>query len=72
MYYCNTFQIVNLLIWLVAAGLAILVLYGLWDPDNMTPQLSVDVSSLYNATFRNIWAAAVSWVVIACATGNGG
>ena len=56
----------------MAAALAILVLYGLWDPDNMSPQLSNDVASLYNATFRNIWAAAVAWVVIACATGNGG
>ena len=38
----------------------------------MYPDLSKEVSALYNATFRNVWAAAVVWVVIACATDNGG
>ena len=68
----SLFQLLNIVIWLVAAGLAILVLYGLWDPDNMYPDLSKEVSALYNATFRNVWAATVVWVVIACATDNGG
>uniref|UniRef100_A0A1I8F2B8 Acyl_transf_3 domain-containing protein n=1 Tax=Macrostomum lignano TaxID=282301 RepID=A0A1I8F2B8_9PLAT len=53
------------LLWLVAAGVALSIVYGLYD-------LSQNVASLYNAVYRPLWAAAVAWVTIACVTGNGG
>lgn len=59
------------MIWLVAAVLACLVLYGLHDAVNYNP-LSDGVSALYNATNRTVWGACVCWVIFACATGNGG
>ncbi|XP_048774648.2 nose resistant to fluoxetine protein 6-like [Ostrea edulis] len=64
-------KILNLMIWLVAAVLACLVLYGLHDAVNYNP-LSDGVSALYNATNRTVWGACVCWVIFACATGNGG
>ncbi|KAJ8300299.1 hypothetical protein KUTeg_021818 [Tegillarca granosa] len=61
----------NLLGWAVATALSVTVLYGLHDAINGNP-LSIEVAALYNATHRTVWGACVCWVVIACATGNGG
>lgn len=61
----------NLICWMVATGVALLVLYGLYDSSG-NPNLSNDVSALYNATNRTAWAISISWVVVACATENGG
>ena len=55
----------------MATTVALLVLYGLYD-DSGQPQFSNGVAALYNATHRTAWAAAVCWVIIACATGHGG
>ena len=65
------FQYVNLLVWTIAAGLAITILYGLHDEVNGHP-MSVNVAALYNAVHRTLWGACVCWVIFACATGNGG
>uniref|UniRef100_A0A1I8IP37 NRF domain-containing protein n=1 Tax=Macrostomum lignano TaxID=282301 RepID=A0A1I8IP37_9PLAT len=60
------------LLWLVAAGVALSIVYGLYDVDGGRVKLSQNVASLYNAVYRPLWAAAVAWVTIACVTGNGG
>uniref|UniRef100_A0A1I8IL75 NRF domain-containing protein n=1 Tax=Macrostomum lignano TaxID=282301 RepID=A0A1I8IL75_9PLAT len=60
------------LLWLVAAGVALSIVYGLYDVDGGRVKLSQNVASLYNAVYRPLWAAAVGWVTIACVTGNGG
>ena len=70
-YPCFLTQVLNLLIWAVAATSACLVLYGLYDSMDGRP-LSTGVSALYNATNRTVWGACVCWVIFACATGNGG
>lgn len=64
-------QFVNLGLWGVATASASAALYGLHDAFNGHP-LSNEVSSLYNALSRTVWGAAVSWVIFACGTGNGG
>ncbi|XP_069119757.1 nose resistant to fluoxetine protein 6-like [Argopecten irradians] len=61
----------NLLCWLVAAGVACSILYGLYGA--MTGStISVPVASFYNTVSRAAWGACVCWVIFACATGNGG
>ncbi|XP_067661103.1 nose resistant to fluoxetine protein 6-like [Haliotis asinina] len=57
--------------WAVAAASALAVLYGPYESANGTPMPS-DVSAFYNSAHRTVWGAAVCWVVVACATGNGG
>ncbi|CAC5410947.1 unnamed protein product [Mytilus coruscus] len=68
---CQINRYVNLFVWIVAAGLAIIILYGLYDEVNGHP-MSVDVAALYNTVHRTLWGACVCWVIFACATGNGG
>ena len=62
---------VNLLLWSVATACALAVLYGLYEATNGHP-VTVPVSAFYNAVNRQVWAACVAWVVVACVTGNGG
>ena len=64
-------QIINLIGWLLAAAIAILVLYGTYDSSGV-PKLSNTASAIYNATARTGWGVAMAWVIVACATGNGG
>ncbi|XP_045202111.2 nose resistant to fluoxetine protein 6-like [Mercenaria mercenaria] len=64
-------KLLNIVGWLVATGVALLVLYGLYTPDG-SPKLGVDTSALYNATFRTAWGMCVAWVIFACASGYGG
>ncbi|XP_071115590.1 O-acyltransferase like protein-like isoform X1 [Haliotis cracherodii] len=57
--------------WVLAAASALAVLYGPYEAANGTPMPS-DVAAFYNSAHRTVWGAAVCWVVVACATGNGG
>ncbi|KAL8613989.1 hypothetical protein ACOMHN_023224 [Nucella lapillus] len=61
----------NLCAWSVATASALAVLYGLFESSNGHP-VTVAVAALYNAVSRQVWGACVAWVVVACATGNGG
>ena len=70
-YLVYSFKILNLLGWASATAIALLLLYGLYDPSG-TPKLSNDVAAFYNATHRSAWGLVVCWVIVACATGNGG
>ena len=67
----NLLQILNLLGWAAATGIALSVLYGLYDSSGF-PDLSKDVSAFYNAIHRSAWALAICWVIVACASGHGG
>ncbi|XP_076092954.1 nose resistant to fluoxetine protein 6-like isoform X1 [Mytilus galloprovincialis] len=68
---CRINRYINLFVWIVAAGLAIIILYGLYDEINGHP-MSVNVAALYNTVHRTLWGGCVCWVIFACATGNGG
>ena len=46
-------------------------MYGLYYPTGYAP-VSRGVAALYNATSRSAWAIAVCWVIVVCATGQGG
>ena len=48
------------------------VLYGLYNDDGKPPHISDTLSIVYNSLARVGWAVAVSWVIVACATGHGG
>lgn len=71
-YFINTFQWLNLILWAVFAALACLILYGLHGDDNGSVTLSNEVAALYNTVHRTIWGLCISWVIFSCATGNGG
>ncbi|KAL5011613.1 hypothetical protein ScPMuIL_010164 [Solemya velum] len=62
----------NTLGWLLAIGSGLTVLYGLHGVVEGRYANSVEVAALYNALSRTIWAAAVCWVILSCATGHGG
>lgn len=62
---------VNSLLWAVATAAALAVLYGLYGASTGDP-MTLSMSAFYNAMNRNVWGACLSWVIIACVTGNGG
>ncbi|KAK3607208.1 hypothetical protein CHS0354_031705 [Potamilus streckersoni] len=64
-------RILNLVGWLIATGVALAVLYGLYNPNN-EHTMSTRVSALYLSTARTAWCMALAWVIFSCATGNGG
>ena len=66
-----SFQIINILGWAIAVGVGFAIVYGVYD-DTGIPQWNNHLSALYHATHRTAWGAAVCWVIIACASGNGG
>ncbi|XP_076316098.1 nose resistant to fluoxetine protein 6-like isoform X3 [Tachypleus tridentatus] len=53
--------------WLVATGICMGVVYGLYKANPNLP-----VSSFYNTVSRTVWAIGVGWLVYACVTGHGG
>lgn len=57
--------------WALAIGTGLAIVYGIYDKSGV-PKLDNNISALYHATHRTAWGAAVCWVIIACATGNGG
>lgn len=65
-------RFVNFCGWFIAFCSASFVLYCLADTLNGNSLMSVEVSALYNAVHRSVWAAALCWVIFACATGYGG
>ncbi|XP_037085547.1 nose resistant to fluoxetine protein 6-like [Pollicipes pollicipes] len=63
----------NLLLWVLAAAVALLVVYGM-HAYNREPSRAwmPAVAVAYAALHRPAWALACGWVVLACATGHGG
>ncbi|XP_072028213.1 nose resistant to fluoxetine protein 6-like [Amphiura filiformis] len=68
-YKLNKF--LNILGWAVSAALACTVIYGL-GAANAGPQTPQWLAICYNCLSRFTYAIAVSWVMFACITGNGG
>ncbi|XP_071115657.1 nose resistant to fluoxetine protein 6-like [Haliotis cracherodii] len=64
-------RVLCLLGWASAAAICLAVLYGL-DGANHGHKLSHGANALYNTVGRTAWAVGVAWVIVACATGNGG
>jgi len=64
-------KFVNILGWLCATGLALVVLYGQYN-EGTEPKFTEETSALYTATHRTVWGMTVAWVIYACATGYGG
>lgn len=64
-------KILNICGWLSSIILALLVVYGVydWNQGNVPGMF---VSTLYACTGKVVWALALSYVTIACSTGNGG
>jgi len=63
---------VNLICWSVATGLALAVIYGCHRYADGTVKIPLLLSAFYNSMSRSTWGACVAWVILACATGNGG
>lgn len=69
--YGISFQYIVAVIWLFASVCAVSVLFGLYDY-NRGDAMSQELSSLYTALARTVWALSVGWVIYACSTGYGG
>ncbi|XP_012942470.2 O-acyltransferase like protein [Aplysia californica] len=58
--------------WAVAVATGLAVVYGIHGDITAKDPSSTEVAALYNALSKSVWAVAISWVVIACASGYGG
>ncbi|XP_005108614.2 O-acyltransferase like protein [Aplysia californica] len=58
--------------WAVAVATGLAVIYGIHDDITAEDPSSTEVAALYNTMARSAWSVAISWVVIACASGYGG
>ena len=65
------FQYANVAGWTAAMATALGVLYGLYGLSN-GDIFSPVADAIYRGLHRTVWALAVSWVIFACVTGNGG
>ncbi len=65
-------QALVLIGWIVSACAAGLILFGLFPYFHLNQTASVPLSAFYTALSRPVWSAVVAWVVVACASGNGG
>lgn len=57
----------NLLGWIGAALLGQYVIYGFYEQD-----VGRVIGALWTSLSHSLWAVYIAWIVIACATGNGG
>ncbi|XP_053395797.1 nose resistant to fluoxetine protein 6-like [Mercenaria mercenaria] len=59
--------------WCVAIATALAVIYGMYYYNHHTgTHMTLVQSAFYNALGRTAWGMCLSWVVIACISGNGG
>lgn len=66
------FQIFVLFGWTIAAVVNLSVVFGTWWYVQHSMPMEKNLASFYDAMSRPAWACSLAWVVIACATGNGG
>ena len=65
-------QLLNFVLWLVAAGLCLASLYGPHEADMGHHDVYLVESAFYNALARTSWSMGLSYLVVACALGQGG
>ena len=65
-------QIVNIALWLVAAGLCLAVVYGPYSAESGGHNSTRAERAVYNSMGRTAWSVGVAYVIIACHTGHGG
>ena len=65
-------QIVNITLWLVAAGLCLAVVYGPYSAESGGHNSTRAERAVYNSMGRTAWSIGVAYVIIACHTGHGG
>lgn len=65
-------KIVNLALWLVAAGLCLSVTYGAFSAESGGHTPTRAEKAVYNSLGRTAWSVGVAYVIIACYTGHGG
>lgn len=53
--------------WFLSLSTLFVLVYGLYKIE-----MSKEVAALHSALSHTLWAVGLAWVVIACATGNGG
>ncbi|XP_005106497.3 O-acyltransferase like protein [Aplysia californica] len=58
--------------WAVAVATGLAVVYGIHGDITAKDPSSTEFAALYNALSRSAWSVAISWVIIACASGYGG
>ena len=61
--------------WLVATALALTVVYGIYEHNQISPDIeamNMTETIFYNMFQRAIWAGCVVWVILACHWGYGG
>ncbi|KAI4458379.1 o-acyltransferase [Holotrichia oblita] len=57
----------NIVGWLASAACLLSLVYGLYEVN-----LSVIAGAAYSSLSHSVWALGLGWIVVACATGNGG
>ena len=65
-------QVVNILLWLVSAGICLACVYGPFDVEDQGHVASKVEAALYNGWTRACWSVGVGYVILACCTGRGG
>lgn len=65
-------QVLNLVLWVVAAGLCVAPLYGTYDANRGGHVTSLTEADFYNAFSRTSWSLGLSYLIIACSLGQGG
>lgn len=58
--------------WLVTFSVLLVILFGFYPYIDGTQKMSVPMGLLYTSLSPTLWAAAIGWIIFACATNNGG
>lgn len=67
-----SFQVLNSFLWLVAAGLCLAPVYGPHEADLGHHDIYLVESTFFNALARTSWSLGLSYLIVACALGQGG
>ena len=65
-------QVLNLSGWGLAATVCMAVVYGPYSANQGWHVVYLAESVVYTALSRGVWAAGIAFVIISCATGQGG
>ena len=65
-------QVLNLSCWVLAATVCMAVVYGPYSANQGWHVVYLAESVVYTALSRGVWAAGIAFVIISCATGQGG